>query len=206
VTVDVMPLQDLGNGSRIYIALANKSYSYTGGTNGETSFKHIFRKMLPASNGAFVANLQTNQTQTFNASYTFTVSSVPSQMDNNFWNSDFEVIVWVQKSSSKEVWNATIAEEGTLGIEDGDSDEFGLIVYPNPADDNTVVMFDGQGNEDVVIDVYNSLGQVVLSENRNNLQGRQRIGLNTTDLESGMYMVRVRQGDKLASSQLMIAR
>ena len=206
VTVEITPLQDLGNGSRIFIALANKSYNYSGGTNGESQFKHVFRKMLPAANGAFVPTLVANQKQTFNESYTYTVSGLPAQTNNDFWNANFEVVVWVQRTNTKEVWNAAVATEGTIGIEEGDNDQFGLIVYPNPANEQTTVMFDGNGSEDVTIEVYNSLGQVVVSENRNDLIGRQRIDMNTSDLPAGMYQVHVKQGDKLATSQLMVSK
>lgn len=204
VNVEFTPLVDLGGGARLYIAVANKEYTYNGGTNGETEFHHVFRKMLGNDAGISLGFLNANDTQTFNESYTYTVGT-PNQTNNNFWDDQIEIVVWVQRSNSKEVYNAAIATEGTLGIADGDSDDFGLLLFPNPAQDVASVVFDGTG-EDVVVEVVNSLGQVVVNEQYYNLVGRQRLQLDTDTYEAGMYFVRVQMGNAVSTTPLMIAR
>lgn len=207
VTVDVAftPLVDLGGGSRLYIALANKEYTYTGGTNGETEFHHVFRKMLPQDAGASLGFLTAGVEQTFQESYTWTTGT-PTQSDNVFWDDQIEIVVWVQKSNSKEVFNAAIASQGTLGIADGDQDDFGLALYPNPANAQTSVVFDGIAGEAVSVELYNNLGQVVYTESYATRAGRQRLMLNTEAYESGIYFVKVTMGNKVSTNRLVLTK
>jgi hypothetical protein len=205
VTVSLTPLADLGGGSKLYIAVANKEYTYTGGTTGETEFHHVFRKMLPDDGAVTLGFLDANVEQTFTESYTYTTGT-PDQTNNLFWDDQIEIVVWVQKSNSKEVWNAAVAAEGTLGIADGDNDDFGLSLYPNPANAQTSVVFDGVAGENVSISVYNALGELVKTENHGMRTGRQRVMLNTETYEAGMYFVKVQVGESVSTSNLMITK
>jgi hypothetical protein len=204
IQVDVTPLVYLGAGARLYVAIANKEYNYSGGTNGESNFKHVFRKMLPAPNGAYMAPLTANVVQNYNYQYTYTVGT-PDQTNNNFWDNQIEIVVWVQKTT-KEVLNAGVAGIGVLGIEEGDNDDFGLVVYPNPASDVANFVFDGDGFNEVVVEVYNNLGQMVHNQNHGTLEGRQKLELNTTEFEAGMYFVKVLKGNTVATSSMLLAK
>ncbi len=205
VELEFTPLADLGNGHYYFIALANKSYTYTGGTNGETSFKHVFRKMLPNAAGGWLASLDSGVTVTKSESYTFTVGT-PTQNDNNFWNADFEVVVFVQKKTggSSDVLNAAVATEGALGIADGDSDDFGILLYPNPANEQTNLVFEGNGSDDVIVTVYDNVGKLVSSQNYGSLSGKQTINMTTSDMEAGMYHVNIQIGNRKANSTLVV--
>ena len=206
INVSFTPLADLGGGSRLYIALANKEYNYSGGTNGETEFHHVFRKMIPQDAGISLGFLTMGAEQTFNESYTFSIASgTPAQDSYDLWDDQIEVVVWVQKSNSKEVYNAAIASEGTLGVADGDYDDFGMLVFPNPVQDNATVAFDSN-NEKVTLEVYNNLGQVVMTEQVASAAGRQRVQLNTANLEAGMYFVKVQLDNKVSTTPLMVTR
>lgn len=205
VEVELNPLVNLGAGARLFIALTNKEYTYTGGTNGETTFQHVFRKMMPAAGGIFLSPLNAGTPVTKTESYTFTVGT-PSQTDYNLWNTDVEVVVWVQKTTNKEVFNAAIAQEGALGIEEGDSDEFGMYVYPNPSNDLANVAFDGVAGETSTVEVYDNVGQLVLTETVVLSGGRQIVSLSTNELSTGLYSVVVRNGNKRATSKLMVTK
>ncbi len=207
INVEFTPLVDLGGGARLYIALANKEYTYNGGTNGETEFHHVFRKMIPQDAGISLGFLTANTTQTFNESYTYSVASgTPAQDSYDLWDDQIEIVVWVQKSNSKEVYNAAIAQEGTLGIVDGDSDDFGLALFPNPTNEQTSVVFDAIAGEQVSIAVYNTLGELVLTKNHDARSGRQRLMLNTAEFEAGMYIVKVQMGQSVATNPLMVTK
>lgn len=206
VTVQIIPLQYLGNGNRCYIALTNKSYNYTGGTNGENSFHHVLRKMLPDGAGTFLSTLNANDTITITESYTYNVAgSTPTQGSYDLWNSTFEIVAWVQRTTgAKPVQNATVAAQGALGIAEGDTDDFGLIVYPNPVNDQSTVMFDAAPNTTSKITVINQLGEIVFDESYGQLNGRQRISVNTSAFAPGLYYVTVLSGDKIAREPLII--
>ncbi len=205
VEVEFTPLADLGPGHYYFVALANKSYNFSGGTNGETSFKHVFRKMLPSAAGGWLAALDSGVTVTKSDSYTFTVGT-PVQDDYTFWNADFEVVVFVQKKTggSSDVLNSTIATEGALGIKDGDSDDFGILLYPNPTNDQANIVFDGNGSDDVIVTVYDNVGKLVMTQNHGSLSGRQTINMNTSDMEAGMYHVNIQMGNRKANSTLVV--
>lgn len=205
VEVELNPLVNLGAGARLFIAVTNKQYNYSGGTNGETSFEHVFRKMLPAAGGVFLSPLNAGTPVTKTESYTFTVGT-PSQTDYNLWNTDIEVVVWVQKTTNKEVFNAAIAKEGALGIAEGDSDEFGIHVYPNPSNDVANVVFDGEAGENAVVELYDNVGKLVITESLVLSGGRRTVQIQTNDLDAGMYSVIVRNGNKRATSQLVVTK
>lgn len=208
VTVKIVPLVALGNGNRLYIALANNSYTYTFGTNGETNFKHVVRKMLPNGAGTFLANTPANDTITITESYTYTVSgSYPAQGSFDLWNTNIEVVAWVQKTTgAKEVRNATIVAQGTLGVEENDLDDFGMMVYPNPSADQTTLVFDANSSPLTTVSIYNQLGELVNTQDYSFLTGRQNLNLNTAELPSGIYFVKIQMGELIASTKLVIEK
>jgi hypothetical protein len=207
VTVRIVPLVNLGSGNRLYIALANQSYSYSGGTNGETQFKHVVRKMLPNGSGTYLPALVANDTTEITQTYTYTVATgTPVQGSYDLWNSTFEVVAWVQKTTgTRQVQNASVAKMGSIGIEEGDNDEFGLVVFPNPGDEQSTVLFDAE-NENCSVVIFNNLGQVVFTREFGILSGRQRIEVDLSAFANGLYHVRIQSGQKTATSQLVIAR
>lgn len=210
ITVDVefTALEDLGAGNRLFIALCNSSYSYTGGTNGESSFKHIFRKMLPSGAGVFLSPIDSGDVITHSETYTFNVASgTPTQGSYDLWNSNIEVVVWVQKTTgSKPVYNAAVATEGALSIEEGDSDDFALVVFPNPTTSHADLLFDANGKDNVVITVTDATGKLVQTENLSGVNGRQRHNLNTDALSNGLYFVSVKQGNQVANTKLLVQK
>ncbi len=205
VNVAFTPLTNLGGGSRLYIALANKEYAYNG-ANGETEFHHVFRKMLPTASGISLSFLDSGITQTFHESYTYTINANPSQLSFDFWNDQIEVVVWVQKSNSKEVWNGAIGTQGVLGVAENDHDDFGMMIYPNPLQTRSVVAFDANGSDNIRIKIYNPLGQVVYAENLGKRTGRQRFPLKTTSFDAGMYYLEIVQGNRVASGVFQVVK
>ena len=76
----------------------------------------------------------------------------------------------------------TITVSG-VGIQDVEASQFSI--YPNPATD--ILTIEGEG----LAEVYNALGQLVISENVNgNAQ------LNVSNLETGVYFVRMNGGSQ----------
>ena len=70
-----------------------------------------------------------------------------------------------------------------VGIQDVDAPQFSI--YPNPA--TSILNVEGEG----LAEVYNALGQMVISENVNgNAQ------LNVSNLETGVYFVRMNGGSQ----------
>lgn len=88
------------------------------------------------------------------------------------------VATGAQNSDPKTVWNTTT---GTLGLEDYVQDSFG--VYPNPTDGELFIKGDMSLIES--IQIYNSLGQLVISEERDVDK------IDISHLHSSMYYVKI---------------
>ena len=205
VELDVTPLVDLGTGFRVYTGLANKEYTYGGGTNGESEFHHVLRTILPGGAGYGLTTLEAGVTQSKSPSYTYTLAAgIPAQGTYDFWDDQIEVIIWVQHPGTKEMLQAAIATEGSLGVDDGDTDDFGLLVFPNPVADNATVTFDANPNETMVMTVIDNLGRVVHEESFRGAQGRQRHEMSVSSLKAGLYQVRMVVGNKAATQALMV--
>lgn len=64
-------------------------------------------------------------------------------------------------------------------------------VYPNPASDEANVVFSIENAQKTSVEVVNAIGQTVSSTVVNAESGRNLVMLNTSDIQAGVYMVRV---------------
>jgi hypothetical protein len=89
-----------GGNMKLRVALVEDlEYTTAPGTNGETSFHHVMRKML--ADGTAVPNAWTaGQTQAF----TTTSMAIPSYIDRTH---NVFVIAWIQDETGKKVWQST---------------------------------------------------------------------------------------------------
>ncbi len=71
-------------------------------------------------------------------------------------------------------------------------DLISLIIYPNPVDENGMgILVESSGEAKVFIQVTNSIGQVVIEENRNLHAGKNQLEIEVRDIESGIYTTTV---------------
>ena len=103
VKADIMPYVDAN--ARVFISVNEKETHGNVGSNGETSFHHIFMKMLTSTQGENI-DFVTGENQHFE--YTQDLSST-----NIEEMSDLEVAIWIQNQGSKEVYNSHYAYEYT---------------------------------------------------------------------------------------------
>ena len=103
VKADVMPYIDAD--ARIYISVNEKETHGNVGTNGETSFHHIFMKMLPDAEGTMV-DFVTGELQHLEFTQDMSGTFVEEM-------SDLEVSIWVQNYATKEIFNSRYAYEYT---------------------------------------------------------------------------------------------
>ena len=103
VKADIMPYVDAN--ARVFISVNEKETHGNVGSNGETSFHHIFMKMLTSTQGENI-DFVTGEIQHFE--YTQDLSST-----NVEEMSDLEVAIWIQNQGSKEVYNSHYAFEYT---------------------------------------------------------------------------------------------
>ena len=103
ILADVMPYFDTE--ARVFVSINEKVTTGNVGTNGETSFHHVFMKMMPNGQGSPIAFTATELQRlefTQNMGATFVEEM-----------SDLEVSIWVQNYGSKYVYNSHFAYEYT---------------------------------------------------------------------------------------------
>lgn len=97
---------------------------------------------------------------------------------NNFFLDDINIY---QGSSDNEPLSL---QEESVSIS-----QFG--VYPNPAIDEVNVSFQVEKNENAEVEIINAIGKSVLSTSVNAISGKNLVMLNTSNIQSGVYMIRV---------------
>ena len=96
-----------------------------------------------------------------------------------------------------------------VGNEEADGDHFALrALLPNPVRTQAQIRFDLPAPTSVTVEVYNALGQRValLVEDAAMAAGPGQVTLETGTLAAGLYIVRVRAGDQVASQKLTVIR
>ena len=121
VNAAVLPFSNFP-GSRLYIAVVEKTTYNNTGSNGENSFDHVMMKMIPDASGTSV-NLSDRTPFSFSATVNLSLTHIER------WD-DLEVEVWVQNGFTKEIYqsaysveNASLSAENRLNdlLVDGNS-------------------------------------------------------------------------------------
>ena len=103
VKADIMPYIDAD--ARVFISVNEKETHNNVGGNGETSFHHIFMKMLPNAQGTSLSFVATELQH-----LEFTQDMSGTHVEEM---SDLEVSIWVQNYETKEMFNSHFAYEYT---------------------------------------------------------------------------------------------
>ncbi|MBP9069651.1 MAG: choice-of-anchor B family protein [Bacteroidia bacterium] len=77
-----------------------------------------------------------------------------------------------------------------VGIKEQNSNNFNLVVYPNPASDHLTVKYNDIKAEDATLKLINSLGQVVIEESLN--KDCCSKDLNIQGLSKGIYLLQIK--------------
>ncbi|MFP5471483.1 MAG: Omp28-related outer membrane protein [Bacteroidia bacterium] len=103
VVIDVKTVGTVAGGTyKLYAAIVENPIDYTSppGSNGETHFPNVFRKMMPSSSGDAYTPASIGSTVTFNYSYN----------EDAAWDmANIKVVAFVQNTSTKEILNSGTA-------------------------------------------------------------------------------------------------
>ena len=116
-TIDVIPLDDVSSEDLVlHIAIAEGVTYNNVGTNGQTEFHHVMKKMVPDQNGESIAALQRGTPVSFEGSYTFQGDYAKDaaygnevQHDTEHTVEEFEdlgLVVWIQDTETWEVYQS----------------------------------------------------------------------------------------------------
>lgn len=159
---------------KLRIAVVENTTSLNLGSNGETSFKHVLRKMIPNAAGSDVT-FTASQSGSFPFSADLT-GLAASQLSN------LSVVVFVQNESNKEIFQSAYSTLVPLSVSEQNilSD---VTIYPNPAEDFIKI----SNVEDVNVMITDVTGKTVL--NIKNVS--EATDINVSGLNSGVYFVNV---------------
>jgi hypothetical protein len=104
---------------------------------------------------------------------------------------------WKRRTAAGEFTNVLSLDENTRSS---------LKLYPNPVVGDATLEFSVNSSMPVVVEVINTLGQKVIVKSLGNVSGNQRISLESSKLESGMYFVNLKIGDNVVSKKLTVTK
>ena len=104
------------------------------------------------------------------------------------------------------ITNTTKNTLSAVGIEDFAAAKTGLKIFPNPAGQQFSVVTDFGRDENAMITVTNTQGQVVLSQNAIIGSGAQQTSVNTGNLASGIYFVTLQSATVSQTAKVVIVK
>jgi len=90
---------------------------------------------------------------------------------------------------NREIYQQSVTACSASGIQETES--LGFSLYPNPAEELLNLSIQSPVNENVFIEIINSIGEVVKTESKNILNGNSVITIQTNDLASGIYRIKL---------------
>ena len=184
VSVEILPFISVD--MKVNIAIVEKITTENTASNGETQFENVMMKMLPDASGTLVS-FEAEVPVTINETYDMSTTFV-EEMD------DLMLIAFVQDDNTKQVMQSTFNEhEPVLGVTDNSLENISL--FPNPS--NGYLNFNA--TKDLNVAIYDVLGKEVHSGTV-----RQNEELNLTQLNNGLYLVRINDGVNVSSKKLII--
>jgi thiol-disulfide isomerase/thioredoxin len=190
----------------------NQANNYAGGGNGpmggyenlpnpvpasQMVYDHVGRALLGGFNGeagSVPASVVDGQT----VSHTFTYT-IPSTSDINNMNI---VPVLLSQTAAGVIGVSEISVSQALSVEEVSGID-SIKIYPNPAKDNINIAFEAS-NGDYNISVTDMLGRTVLTQSFEGLFGNQTLQLPVSDLNSGYYLITIKDGQSSYSSKFIV--
>ena len=197
INVNINPLGDFTNSLTLYVAIFEYMTYNNVGSNGETQFGYVMKKMVPGSSGFLLSPLQDGVPVNENFSYTFQGSYVlppdaNSPIDHSSSHSveDFNnlgVVLWIQDDATKEIVQSAEAIPSSTGIDNHGVKNASLMVFPNPAQEFATLKINDQNANNGQIEITNSLGEIVYAKSIDVIGSSINIDLST--LSNGIYNI-----------------
>ena len=194
-TVDITSLADINSSNLALFAVIYEHATYNNvGTNGETEFINVVKKMMPSAQGQSLGALSQGATvsrtlsYTFNGSYTLPPNAnSPANLNIEHTVEDFEnlgVIAWIQDLNTKEIFQSVDATY-TIGQFENEL-AAAISIYPNPATD--FISVEGNFEGTAQVQLVSLLGQEIQGFN-GELSSGNTLRIPTEGLAKGTYLV-----------------
>jgi hypothetical protein len=91
-----------------------------------------------------------------------------------------------------------------IGINEQPSAFAAVSAYPNPASDLLNVNISMNNAENVTIEMINTIGQTVNTQNRQFTAGNNQVQINTANLEAGVYFLNITTGNSKSVTKVVV--
>jgi len=120
---------------------------------------------------------------------------------------NLKIVAFVAEGK-KEVINSTTADvtSGTTTSVENMIAQNSVSIYPNPASTFATIVLNNYSNEDLSVNVVNTLGEVVYANSYGNVNGQQMLNIDLSTLSNGVYMVNVMNGGKITTERMVVAK
>jgi len=184
---------------RAHIVMLEQEINFANppGSNGETDFYGVCRKMFPSASGnALPLTWAAGDDSVFHIA-----AAIPSYIyDVN----EIAVVCFVQDNGNKEVKQSAITTS-PVGIHTYTSAPSSINLFPNPASEQVTIQFTQKQSSEVVVNIYNAVGELVSTQNKGLYSaGEQQISLSIEMLASGMYSVELISDEQKSVSRLNV--
>lgn len=174
----------------LYIFVVEKTTKNNASTNGESSFLRTVQSLMPSA-GGLTAKINAGTPYEYPLKKTILKSSI-----ENYDNVSL-VVVLKDAVSGDIIQSAEVPLKKILANESADKYKT-ISVYPNPASEYTYI----QALENASLEMFDINGQKVFAAE--NISGDYKLEL--SEYTPGQYLVRIKEGNKLSSAKIMIAR
>ena len=167
--------------------IEDKTYSSPPGSNGETNFPDVMRKMFPDADGFAIDSVNKGDTIVLPISYT-----APSQINPN----NSQLVVFVQDDQTKAVYTARQQDVLAITNVNSFSSDEQLKIYPNPARDYVYLDL----TQNAHIQIFNQNGQLIKSFD---LGSSSTHYINIKGLTPGVYFIKAKISSKTLTQKLI---
>ena len=171
------------------------------GSNGETSFEHVFRAAYPNTSGTTV----TTTAGTQNFSFTYKINS-------EWKDTSVYTVAFVQNDNNKEVMNTGKGNTTTFTSVNQNGTEIPSSYslsqnYPNPFNPVTRINFSIPENSFVTLKIYDMLGREIdVITNSHFEAGNYSADWNAADFSSGIYFYTLQAGEFTETRKMMLVK
>ncbi len=143
-------------------------------------------------------------TRTFKAVYNKMFLAEAEQTGETGGDSDGDGISYVAGGTRPFVFAAEAEYTITTGVGDNPVDIAGIALYPNPATEIINYEFGIDNSADIEVKIFDITGQMVFSKPDNVGPGRQKVVVNISTLNPGIYFVRLIVNHQVADAKKLI--
>lgn len=198
--VSIKPLEEIHSSNMtLYLAVVAREINELEGSNGQTVFRNVLRKMIPDAGGISLD-------KDWYVGDSISRGPFSRNISMEFWTDSVEVIAFLQNNITKEVYQA--ASSGKLSVDIATSigkvgfEEATFKIFPNPASTNLTILFDQELTGESELRFYNNTGVVVKEVMLE--PGIDRLTIDDVSLPSGIYIVKLTFNKRTQSFRKLI--